>query len=121
MHRALLLFFFLWQVCRGADLAAFDVEFGKSPSEDGNSCQQWRSQLQSAYDEVAELVAAAIKDLKVVSEKRPDGGDLTDEGRRREFENWNRIDRNLMQFFGFSIDVNSPDPNSGYLKDVLGR
>lgn len=136
MHRALFLFLVLWQVCRGADLAAFEIEFDKRPDKppnnpdgspppkdswDGNSCQKWRIQLQSAYNEAAELVAAAIKDIEVVSKARPDGGDLKDEKSRRDYENWNRIDRNLLEFFGFSVNVNNPDPNSGYLKEVLGK
>lgn len=115
MLKPLLVLFVLWQVCLGANLAAFEIEFDKKAAQDGNSCEDWRPELQSAYDEVAELVAAAMKDLQVVSQKRPDKGHLKD------YENWNRIDRNLEQFFGFSVDENKPDPNSGYLKDVLGK
>lgn len=115
MLKPLLVCFVLWQVCLGANLAAFEIEFEKESAQDGNTCKEWQSELHSAYDEVAELAAASMKDLQVVSQKRPDKGNLKD------YENWNRIDRNLMQFFGFSVDEKKPDPNSGYLKDVLGK
>lgn len=56
-----------------------------------------------------------MRDRQVGGQRRPDKGDLKD------YENWNGIDRNLIQFFGFSVDENKPDPKYRYLRDVFSN
>lgn len=110
---------FCLAVCRAADLARpWDIELTKGPSEEPNTCQNWRDVVQRAYDEVETLVDAALRDLKIVREKRPDWA--TDNDGRKKYENWNRIDRNLQTFFGFSMDPEEPDADSEYMKNILG-
>ncbi|KAI9167985.1 hypothetical protein HJFPF1_04128 [Paramyrothecium foliicola] len=113
----LLLFLFLG-LCWGADLSGpWQIELQEGPDVEPNSCREWSTQLQQAYDEAAVLVEAALRDLAVVREKRPDWG--TDDDTRRKYENWNRIDRNLLQFFGFTMDPENPDPDSEYMRKLL--
>ena len=110
---------FCLEICLAADLARpWDIELTKSPSEEPNTCQNWADVVQRAYNEVETLVDAALRDLKIVREKRPDWA--TDDNGRRKYENWNRIDRNLQTFFGFSMDPEEPDADSEYMKKILG-
>lgn len=103
----------LLHLCLGANIEGpWDIDFTtKRP----HSCRLWAGEIRRAYDEAAEMAEAAVRDLDLVTGKRPDFSN----NNRRDYETWQKVERTMLNFFGFTrAPDDSGEDDDDYMKKV---